>query len=415
MTTEPLAPVAPAERVDTIDILRGLALFGILAANIRGFAGPAAAYLVPERFWPALHDRLGQALIDTFVQGKFLAIFAFLFGVGFAVQFERAQGRRLFGLRYAWRLLILMAFGLVHGLLIWFGDILLMYGFTGLFLLFFHKRKDKTLLVWAVLGFFLPMALMSLLFVAIQAGMPAPDMPMPSTAQIAQMASTYANGTWSEIHAQRMRDSVSYNWNYLPFIFWYILALFLFGALAWRRRLLQPAPESLPRYRRMMTWALLVGVTGSIAGTVLHWTFDIPMMPTNGIAMLTAVIQFVASPALSVGYILLVVVLCNDPVWKARLQRFGAVGRTALTNYLLQSVIGTLIFYNYGLGLLGQLGPALLLPLTIVIFAAQVWLSVWWVKRFRFGPVEWLWRSLTYGRVLPLGREAAVAAAPSEA
>jgi len=110
-----------------------------------------------------------------------------------------------------------------------------------------------------------------------------------------------------------------------------------------------------------------------------------------------------------------VVVLCHDPQWKARLQRFGAVGRTALTNYLLQSVIGTLLFYSYGLGLFGQLGPALLLPLTFVIFALQVWASGWWVERFRFGPMEWLWRSLTYGRVLPLGRREAVAAAPSEA
>ena len=92
MTTEPLVPVAPAERVDTIDILRGLALFGILAANMRGFAGPAALYFTPERFWPAFHDRLAQAFIDTFVQGKFLTIFAFLFGVGFAVQLSARRG-----------------------------------------------------------------------------------------------------------------------------------------------------------------------------------------------------------------------------------------------------------------------------------------------------------------------------------
>lgn len=414
MTTEPLVPVAPAERVETIDILRGLALFGILAANIRGFAGPAVTYFMPERFWPALHDRLGQAFIDTFVQGKFLTIFAFLFGVGFAVQFERAQGRR-FGWTYARRLLILIAFGLVHGLLIWFGDILLIYGLTGLFLLFFRKRKDKTLLVWALIGVLLPLLLMTLLFVAIQAGMPAPKMPVPTAAQIAGLRTTFADGTWSEINAQRMKDAVSYNWNYFPFMFWHVLSLFLAGALAWRRRLLQPAPESLPRYRRAMTWALIVGVTGSVTMTVLRWLFHLPMMPTTPVAMLAMLLGAVATPALSLGYILLVVVLCNDPAWKTRLQRFGAVGRTALTNYLLQSVIGTLLFYNYGLGLFGQLGPALLLPLTIVIFALQVMASVWWVERYRFGPVEWLWRSLTYGRVLPLGRGEPVAAAPSEA
>jgi uncharacterized protein len=140
------------------------------------------------------------------------------------------------------------------------------------------------------------------------------------------------------------------------------------------------------------------------------------MMPTNGVALVATLVRFIGTPALSLGYITLVVVLCNDPVWKARLRRFGAVGRTALTNYLLQSVIGTLLFYSYGLGLFGKLGPALLLPLTVVLFAAQVALSGWWVARFRFGPVEWLWRSLTYGRHFALvdASTASVPATPAE-
>src|SRR5215210_7814132 len=133
MTTEPLVPVAPAERVESIDILRGLALFGILAANIRGFAAPAAVYFAPHLFFHAFPDKLAQAFIDAFVQGKFITIFAFLFGVGFAVQLERADAR---GARFTWtyvrRMLILFCFGLVHGLLIWFGDILLVYALTGM-------------------------------------------------------------------------------------------------------------------------------------------------------------------------------------------------------------------------------------------------------------------------------------------
>jgi len=134
------------------------------------------------------------------------------------------------------------------------------------------------------------------------------------------------------------------------------------------------------------------------------------MMPTTTGSYAAMLVQTIANPALSLGYICAVILLCHDEVWRARLRRFGAVGRTALTNYLLQSVIGTLLFYSYGLALFGHIGPAALLPLTFAIFAVQVVLSVWWLERFRFGPVEWLWRSLTYGRRLPLRRERAVAA-----
>lgn len=398
-TTEPFVPVAPAERVASIDILRGLALFGILAANMRGFAGPAVAYFQPHLFWPALHDRIAQALIDTFVQGKFLTIFAFLFGVGFAVQLERARARGArFGWTYIRRLLILIAFGLIHGLLIWFGDILLVYGLLGLILLFFRNRKEKTLAIWATIAYLLPTLLMLFVFVMIQAGVPVPPIPEPPPAQLAQLRATFADGTWMDTQSQRMRDAVEHNWGYFPLMFWGVLALFLLGTIAWRRRWLQPAPESLPRYRRVTIRAFAIGLTANIAATAIRWIYDVSMMPDTPAAALAIVLQTVGTPILSLAYVTLVLLLCHDAAWHARLARFGNVGRTALSNYLLQSVIGTLLFYSYGLGLFGAIGPALLLPLTVVIYAAQVALSGWWLSRFRFGPVEWLWRVLTYGR-----------------
>jgi uncharacterized protein len=127
-------------------------------------------------------------------------------------------------------------------------------------------------------------------------------------------------------------------------------------------------------------------------------------MPTSWLGYTIVPLRVLCVPALSFGYICTVIVFCNDPVWRARLHRFGAVGRTALTNYLLQSIIGTLIFYGYGLALTGW-GPATLLPLTVVIFAAQLYASSWWVQHYRFGPVEWLWRRLTYKGPLPMRRE----------
>lgn len=410
---EPLRPTTSSERVVTIDALRGIALFGILAANIRGFAGPAVTYFTPALFWPALHDRIAQAFIDTFVQGKFINIFAFLFGVGFAVQFERAAARGgRFGWTYARRLLVLLLIGLVHGLLIWWGDILLVYALIGFLLLLFRKRQDKTILIWAIVFTLLMPLMLTMAFVASQfAGAKLPDMPKPNPGALATIDDTFSNGSWSDIQKQRTADAFQRNWFFLPGYGWHIASVFLLGMLAWRRGFFYPAPESLPRYRTLMWWSLFIGVTGNVTVTVIRWVSDGPQMPMTWTAYLSQLISVVAAPALSLGYICIVIVLMHSEASRARLQRFTAVGRTALTNYLLQSIVGTLIFYSYGLGFFGDIGPAALLPLTFVLFALQLLVSPWWIARYRYGPVEWLWRRMTYGGPLPMRRESPAVAA----
>lgn len=409
---EPHRPTASSERVETIDALRGLALFGILAANIRGFAGPAVTYFSPNVFWPALHDRIAQAFIDTFVQGKFITIFAFLFGVGFAIQFDRAATRSgKFGWTYARRLFVLLLFGLMHGLLIWWGDILLVYAIDGFLLLLFRKRQNKTLVAWAVVFSLLMPLLMTAMFVASQLGAEMPKMPKPEPAALAKIDATFSDGSWSAIQEQRTKDVKQFNYGFFPFFGWHVLGLFLFGVLAWRKGFFSPAPESLPRYRTAMLWGFAIGVTGNVAATAIRWIYDPPPMPTNVPAFLSASIPVIATPALSLGYICAVILIMQSEAWRARLQRFVAIGRTALTNYLLQSIVGTLIFYSYGLGFFGDIGPAWLLPLTFVLFALQMIVSPWWVARYRFGPVEWLWRRMTYGGPLPMRRESPAVAA----
>jgi uncharacterized protein len=402
---EPLRPVSSSERVDSIDILRGLALFGILAANMRGFAGPALTYFTPHLFWPAFHDRLAQAFIDTFIQGKFITIFAFLFGVGFAMQFERAEGRgALFGRTYARRLGVLALFGLIHGLLIWFGDILLVYALDGFLLLLFRKRADKTLKIWAAIALLFMPVLMTAMFIAAQAGAKMPQPPGAKPEVIAREADIYENGSFAELEKQRASDAVKHNWGFFPFFGWHILGLFLVGTLAWRKRVFHPSPESLPKYKAAMWWGFAIGITGNVAATTIKWMFKLPPMPTTPIAYAFSIIGAIATPALSIGYICLVILICQSEAMRAKLRAFAAIGRTALTNYLLQSIVGTLIFYSYGLGLLGDVGPAVLLPMTFVIFAIQLAISPWWLERYRYGPVEWLWRRLTYGGPLPMRR-----------
>ncbi len=403
----PLTPVSASERIEIIDVVRGVALFGILAANMRGFAAPARVYFLPHLFWTSMPDRIAQAFIDTFVQGKFITIFAVLFGVGFAAQLTRAESRgSKLGWTYARRLVYLCLFGLAHGLLVWFGDILLMYGLTGFLLFFFRKRKDLTLKIWATFGYvFLVFLSGIILAVTTTTGARIPTPPRPGPAEIQADVATFADGSWSAIQQLRTVEAIGHNWSSFPFMLMNILGLFLFGVLAWRRGFFQPAPESLPRYRRAMVWGLAVGTAASATVTIVRWVDPgMPFPPTPATLALFA-LQTVGTPALSLGYVCAIVLLCRRARWKERLHRFGAVGRTALTNYLLQSVIGTLLFYSYGLGLFGRIGPAMLLIPTVLVFAAQVWVSVWWLERFRYGPAEWLWRSLTYRKLQPFVRD----------
>lgn len=406
----PLAPVASSERVDLIDIIRGMALFGILAANIRGFAGPARTYFMPHLFWPELHDRIGQAFVDAFIQGKFITIFAVLFGVGFGVQVDRALARGgKFNWTWARRCFVLFLFGLVHGLAIWFGDILLVYALIGFMLLPFKRRKDTTLIVWAIILFAVPLLMMTLLFMAVQFGADMPKPPIPNAAELQRQDALFSDGSWMEIQRQRAKDVVQNNWGFFPMFFWQILAFFLTGVVLWRKGFFRPTPETLPKYRKAMAIALTFGILGNVTLVAVRWIFKTGPMPTTPIAFVATLLGYFAIPALSLGYVCLVVLLYHDERWRARVQRFAVVGRTAFSNYVLQSVLGTLIFYSYGLGFFGDVGPAVLLPLTFVIFAIQIALSRWWLERYRFGPLEWVWRKLTYRSRLPMRREPAAA------
>lgn len=403
--TDPIAPITLTERVLTIDVLRGLALFGILAANMRGFAAPAVVYFDPRRFWTAMPDRLAQAFIDTFVQGKFITIFALLFGIGFAVQLERSRARGArFGGRYLIRLGILLMFGLVHGLFIWFGDILVPYALTGLFLLFFRNAKDRTIFFWAVPLYFVPLliTLVGMAFI-MATGVEIPD-PAGDPEVIARAMNAYALGSLGEIQAQRVREVFGQNWAYFPILFSQLLALFLAGMWTWRKRLLTPAPEKLGRYRTVMIWCLVLGVAGNVAATLIRWFDPAPPFPPSPLGLVAFVIQYFSVPILSTGYIIAIILLCQSPIWRRRFASGAAIGRTALSNYIGQAVIGTAIFYSWGLGLYGRLGPAWFLLMTIAIFALEAWLSSLWLRRFRFGPLEWIWRSLTYMRIQPMVR-----------
>ncbi len=408
-----LSPIAGDERIEAVDALRGFCLLGILMVNMALFAGPLQALLLAEPWWPARHDRMATFAIRALAEGKFYALFSMLFGFGMAIQMQRARarGRRFVGV-YLRRLLVLLAIGLLHGLLLWYGDILALYALMGFILLLFSRVSTRVNLIIAGVAYVVPtvlyVGLTGLIGLAQLSPQGAQKINTAFTAaaeeteaQALAAVPAYAEGSWAAIFDQRLIDLQST----LGFTLWLsptILALFLLGLCVGRIGILHdPA-----RYDRLLRWLAGWGLLlGLLLNTGMAWIAEVsdPMM-LGPLGVARQLLYTVGMPLLSFGYAALIVRLMQQPAWQRRLSPMAAAGRMALTNYLGQTIICTTLFYSYGLGLFGKVGPAFGLLLVIAIYAAQLALSTWWLRRFRFGPLEWLWRSLTYARPQPMLR-----------
>ena len=404
---EPLAPVGAGERIEVMDVLRGFALLGILLMNIEAFVGPMmeAVTGVNARFTGA--DRWMDAAIYVLVQGKFITLFSLLFGMGFAVMLERANAAGASGTAlYARRLLALLGIGLVHAILIWSGDILLTYALLGFALLLFFRRTPLSRLPkWGIALYALPLLLTlswaGFATLAQQDPQAAAEFQKGMEAQGQQMVAlidgqrqAYGSGTYLEATAQRATDTATM----IGFIVFFgpaLLGVFLIGAWFLRSGVIRDSSAHLPLFRRLRNLGFGVGLPLMLWSAWMH-----PTMSFSEITLGSAAAQCagqIANLLMSLGYMSLIVLAMQKPAWARRLRWFAPAGRMALTNYLMQSVICTAIFYGYGLGYFEQLPRAWQPLFVVVVFALQVVLSRWWLSRHRYGPMEWLWRWLTYG------------------
>jgi uncharacterized protein len=391
----PPQPIQPSERLVAIDALRGFAVFGILVVNILFFAGPIP--WISSAHWTGFADRVAMFVVEVFFTAKFYTTFALLFGFGFGLQMIRAErAGRPFVRPYLRRILFLFLIGILHASLIWYGDILHVYAILGLLIIPFRRLSAMTIAPIALIALVIPIALFFLAALAIS--MTGASSGSDSFFDTAAVIRTYASGSWSEIMSQRLSD-----WLFLEvaaLFFWPTLfAMFLGGMLLSRTDVARRPAD----FRRPLRIAAVAGVSIGVPINVLAWWLQQgsdPMEMSWRMAWHQTVLA-VGAPVLAIGYGSIVLLMSSR---SAVLAPFAAVGRMALTNYLLQSVVGTLIFYSFGLGLFGSLGPAVLLPMAVAIFAVQVPLSIWWLGRFRYGPVEWLWRGATYGRMPALRR-----------
>lgn len=410
-----LAPVAGTDRIQALDVVRGFALLGILLMNIEGMAGPLMASMTGLDPQLTGADRWVDGAIYLLVQGKFYPLFSLLFGMGFAVMLMRAEAaeRPFFGL-YLRRVLALLAIGLAHALLLWSGDILVTYALMGFVLLLFFRRTPRTRLPkWGIGLMLVPLVLtlsMGLLGSAMQA------MPEEARAgfeqamaqQSAQMAAeieaqrqAYGSGTFAEATAQRLHDFGSM----IGFILIYgafVLGLFLLGAWFARSGAIARPGEFARLHARLRWVALPVGLAMVGVSFLLEPSLDFGRLDLR--ASTAQALQMAGGAVMALGYLGWVVRGLDCPATAAWLNLLAPAGRMALTNYLLQSLVMTTLFFGYGLGYFDQLPRAWQPLLVLAFFALQVALSRWWMTRFRFGPAEWLWRAATYGHLPPMRR-----------
>jgi uncharacterized protein len=392
------SPVAPEERLLTLDVLRGLAMFGVILSNFNDSYGAFGTPRSPS-------DAVFFWIQAWLIQNRFYTLLAFLFGVGFAIQILRAEerGRNLRTI-YLRRVGALLLIGLIHGVFIWDGDILATYALAGAALFLFRKLSTRRLLIAVVAVQVLARYVVSLLLRAFGATPPGP------VYSIADPGAIYAHGDYSQILQLQFQKTVN-ALAALPFaLYWSVLALMLVGLAVGRSGILRNLAER----RRVLYRTLLIAVVCLPIGLYFalrlpQWWPQLTRWPMSihdpnfwhPRFALIFVPNFLAQWSQAAIYACLYVLRHPD----ARINRWlAAIGRMALTTYLTQSVVGVLIFYGYGLGLYGRVPYTPMFFLAVTIFALQIVASTWWLQRFQFGPVEWLWRSLTYGRRMSLRR-----------
>lgn len=393
-----LAPSPNDERLDLVDALRGFALAGVLFVNVGVFTlyfylDRAARAALPTAAFDAVMETFTRICVDR----KAMTLFSMLFGYGFAIQLERAKKRGTEGLSlYVRRVWVLMLFGLLHVLLIWWGDILLMYALLALLLVPMRNLSSRALLS---IGFFTALIAPAL----IANRMDEATASLPTFAQMQAYAlAMFSSASYESVVKGNLRFGL---WTYAAW--WddwlFIFGRFVLGYWAGRHLLFHNPVENQDLLKRIFVPAALLG----LLATVLEIRQDdlvaaLPALKEAPSSLLVDGITRLGPLGMGIAYACGFALLFRLPRWRARLSLLAPVGRMALTCYLMQSVICLAIFYGIGLGVGPGHGYASRLLAWGMLFGLQIAFCRWWLTHFRFGPAEWLWRSLTYGRPQPM-------------
>ena len=401
MKTEQAVQIAPSKSTDRIldiDILRGFALLGVILVNIFYFHVPAEHF---SSYYEQFSDLLNKGalyVVNWFFTGKFYPIFSFLFGLGFSIQFLKAKQKNTDPYTFlARRLAILMLFGLAHIIFVWEEDILFIYALFGFVLLALIKFPPSFILVAALLLYFAsPVFDIVSQFLQLNSDASGPFNSVEAYTEF------YVNASYWQILRERIAIYVrKYDQPGEIISLLNRLAFFLMGLYAGKKNYIATFGEQSGYWFRMLLISIGVFSVGFLLDKLWLKDLDTARSPAlllsieeivNSISNLFQVFVYI------IGFLLLLTV----PRIRSLLLPLANIGRTALTVYLTHTIVFSLLFYSFGLKLYASLAPAQLLVIALCLFLADVLLSILWLKYFQYGPLEWIWRSLTYGKRLPL-------------
>jgi len=396
--------INPTQRIQSIDFLRGIAVLGILIMNIQSFSMIGAAYINPMAYGNLEGiNKWIWILSHVLASEKFMSIFSILFGAGIILLYERKlqQGKHPGKVHY-FRNFWLLIFGMLHAYLLWYGDILVAYSLCAFLVFFFRKKKVKTLLIWSGVFFIIPVLL------NVMSGFSISYWPEESynqnlqswlpDAEIVQQELDAMRGSFKEQQSIRVHKAIFMQTFYFFWaVLWRVTSMMLLGMALFKSGVLL-AEKSTTFYKRIIligfTIALPLISLGVYFNFKLNWRMDFSMFIGNQF-------NYIGSVAMAFGYIGIVMLIAKSDKLIRLKEVLSATGKMAFTNYILMTVIAGFTFYGHGLGLFGKVERVFQLLLVLGIWSIILILSPWWLRRFYFGPLEWLWRVLTYRKFIP--------------
>ncbi len=414
--TNNFTPIKTTERIQLLDALRGLAIFGILMVNMPLMYAPISRILAGVEENLSTSDIIGESLIKLLFEGKFYVLFSMLFGYGFYIFMNKSTPEKSILPTFRRRLFFLLLFGLTHVVLLWAGDILVFYALFGFLLILFRNSSNKKIIGWSIAFISIPSLLsifgvvMMAIFMAVPQAQESIQTSNEQSAEtmkslIEQAYQLYANGSFSEIVSIRLKEYLAL----LPGLFFFypvVMGMFLLGFYAARRQLISHFQEHLALFRKMFRWTLPIGLLTSLIYTYAYFKTDNSM--PDAWSALSTLGHTLSGILLSLAYVSAMVLLFANGKMKLLFKWLAPVGQMALTNYIMHSVITAILFHAYGFGLFGKINVWQGIALTVLIFLVQIPLSKWWLRLFLYGPLEWLWRSLTYLKLQPFKRQKAI-------
>ena len=396
-------PISVKERIVSLDVLRGVAILGILLMNVVTFGMVLGAYEDPSVY----NDTEGVdwyvwLVLHVFADNKFMSIFSILFGAGICIFMERATAKA----NDAWGLQIsrmgwLLVIALLHAYLIWFGDILFTYSLCGVCIAFFRKCRPGTLVILGVvLGVIVPITINKLFHWSVQFWPPESIEEMTAGSELLSQANqeetdAYLGSYWDQLQHRAVISIFMQIFLFPFYLFWRGAGLMFIGMALYKWGVLS-GRQSKKFYAWMLTIGLALGMPLILIG--VHFKVQSGFDPILG-RFSHSNWNIVGAVFMAMAWIALVLLFCKTGVWQGLQRCLAAVGRMALTNYIMQSILGTWFFYGVGLGFYGSLERWQMLFVVAGIWAFQIIFSIFWLKRFRFGPLEWLWRCGTYMQI----------------